>query len=128
MVEICINKGLPAKVMSFKDLTFPKNQFSSIWAMNCLLHVPKEELKEVLEGIKRVISQEGLFYLGVYGGKDFEGIWPEDTYHPKRFFSFYENQTLKELLAEFFTIEHFAIVPKEIVGGKYDFQSIILRK
>lgn len=128
MVEICINKGLRAKVMSFKDLTFPEARFSSIWAMNCLLHVPKEELREVLEGIKRVMRPEGLLYMGVYGGENFEGIWSEDTYNPKRFFSFYENQPLKELLSEFFTIEYFAIVPKETVGGKYDFQSIILRK
>lgn len=66
--------------------------------------------------------------MGVYGGKDFEGIWAEDTYESKRFFSFYENQSIKELLSEFFTIEYFAIVPKEVVGGKYDFQSLILRK
>lgn len=128
MVEVCIGKGLSAEVMSFKDLTFPENRFSSLWAMNCLLHVPKEELREVLDGIKRVMRPDGLFYLGIYGGEDFEGIWPEDPYNPKRFFSFYENQSIKELLSEFFTIEYFAIVPKEIVGGKYDFQSIILRK
>lgn len=128
MVEMCISKGLSAKVMSFKDLAFPEDRFSSVWAMNCLLHVPKEELREVLEGIKRVMRPEGLFYLGVYGGEDFEGIWSEDTYNPKRFFSFYENQSIQELLSEFFTIEYFAVVPKEIVGGKYDFQSIILRK
>lgn len=128
MVEICSSKGLVAKVMSFKDLAFPEDRFSSIWAMNCLLHVPKEELREVLEEIRRVMRPEGLFYLGVYGGEDFEGIWSEDTYNPKRFFSFYENQSIRELLSEFFTIEYFTIVPKEIVGGKYDFQSIILRK
>lgn len=128
MVNLCLEKGLPARVMSFTDLTFKEESFSSVWAMNCLLHIPKEEIRKVLEGIKRVLKPEGLFYIGVYGGKDFEGVWAEDTYEPKRFFSFYENQAIKDLLSEFFTIEYFAIVTKEVVGGEYDFQSIIVRK
>lgn len=128
MVKLCLEKGLTAQIMNFTDLTFREESFSSIWAMNCLLHIPKGEIRKVLEGIKRVLKPEGLFYIGIYGGKDFEGVWAEDTYEPKRFFSFYENQAIKELLSEFFAIEYFAIVPKEVVGGEYDFQSIIVRK
>ncbi|WP_062049813.1 hypothetical protein [Bacillus sp. JCM 19034] len=51
-----------------------------------------------------------------------------DSYSPKRFFSFYEDETIKQLLTQFFQIEYFYIVPKEKVGGKFHFQSIILRK
>ncbi|MFX3674734.1 MAG: class I SAM-dependent methyltransferase [Paenisporosarcina sp.] len=128
MVKLCISKGLKAKVMSFENLEFRDNSYESIWSMNCLLHVPKEDIKEILLEIKRVLKPSGLFYMGVYGGENFEGIWKEDTYEPKRFFSFYENDSIKELLSEIFTIEYFNVVPKDIVGGKYDFQSIILRK
>jgi hypothetical protein len=29
------------------------------------------------------------FYLGMYGGKEYEGVWPEDEYEPERFFCFH---------------------------------------
>lgn len=127
MIKLCKEKGLDAEVMSFYNLVFPNHHFDSIWALNCLLHTPKEDIKDVLQEIKRVLKPSGLFYLGVYGGENWEGVWEEDHYSPKRFFSFYEDESLKELLVEFFHIEYFEVVPKEIVGGKFHFQSVILR-
>lgn len=126
MIKLCKEKGLNAGVMSFYNLNFPSNHFDSIWALNCLLHVPKIDIKGVLNEIKRVLKPSGLFYLGVYGGENFEGIWEEDHYTPKRFFSFYEDASLKELLSELFHIKYFAVVPKEKVGGQFNFQSVIL--
>ncbi|RPF50410.1 hypothetical protein EDC24_2683, partial [Aquisalibacillus elongatus] len=35
--------------------------------------------------------------------------------------------SLKELLSELFILENFEVVPKDIVGGKFHFQSVILR-
>lgn len=114
--------------MSFYNLNFPDQHFDSIWALNCLLHVPKDDIKDVLNELKRVLKPSGLFYLGVYGGENSEGIWKEDHYTPKRFFSFYDDESLEELLSEIFLIEYFEVVSKEIVGGKYHFQSVISRK
>jgi ubiquinone/menaquinone biosynthesis C-methylase UbiE len=128
MVKLCKEKGLNAKVMNFANLDFPDNQFDSIWALNCLLHVSKENIKTVLNEIKRVLKPAGLFYMGVYGGENSEGVWEEDRYTPKRFFSFFEDNSLKQLLSEFFSIEYFTVIPKEIVGEVFHFQSIILRK
>lgn len=127
MIKLCIEKGLMAKVMNFADLDFPDHHFDAMWAQNCLLHVPKEELRNVLIELKRVLKPSGLFYIGVYGGKDHQGIWEDDSYVPKRFFSFFEDESIKQVLSEIFTIEYFHIVPKEIVGGEFHFQSIILR-
>lgn len=127
MIKLCKEKGLDAKVMNFAKLDFPDHHFDGIWALNCLLHVPKEEIRNVLKELKRVLKPSGLFYMGVYGGEDYQGIWEEDSYTPKRFFSFFEDASIKTLLSEFFIIEYFNVVPKERVGGKYHFQSIILR-
>ncbi|WP_042147302.1 class I SAM-dependent methyltransferase [Paucisalibacillus sp. EB02] len=127
MIKLCKEKGLNADVMNFYNLDFPNNHFESIYALNCLLHVPKEDIKGVLNEIKRVLKPSGLFYLGLYGGENSEGVWEEDHYTPKRFFSFYEDETLIELLSELFFIEYFEVVPKEVVGGKFHFQSVILR-
>lgn len=128
MVKLIKNKGLNAEVMSFESLDFQDNSYESIWAMNCLLHVPKENIRDVLKEIKRVLKPSGLFYMGVYGGENFEGVWEGDTYKPKRFFSFFEEESIKELVSELFSIESFNVVPAEVKGGEFDFQSIILRK
>ncbi|MGD7043078.1 class I SAM-dependent methyltransferase [Jeotgalibacillus proteolyticus] len=127
MIKLCKDKGLNAAVMSFYNLDFPNHHFDSIWSLNCLLHVPKDDIKGVLSEIKRILKPSGLFYLGVYGGENSEGIWDDDPYTPKRFFSFYDDASLKELLSELFIIEYFEVVPKDTVGGKLHFQSVILR-
>ncbi|MBM6618009.1 class I SAM-dependent methyltransferase [Bacillus suaedaesalsae] len=128
MVRLCKEKGLDAKVMDFANLDAPDNYFDSVWAMNCLLHVPKDQISDVLSEIKRVLKPTGLFFMGVYGGENSEGIWEDDFYTPKRFFSFFEDEGIKQLVSEYFTIEYFTVVPKDVVGGKFHFQSMILRK
>jgi SAM-dependent methyltransferase len=128
MVKLCRDKGLNAYVMSFDHLKFTNNAFDSVWALNCLLHVPKANLVAILQEIKRVLKPDGLFYLGVYGGSRFEGVWEDDFYKPKRFFSFYGDEELKDILSSQFKVEYFNVVPTEIVGGEYHFQSVILRK
>jgi SAM-dependent methyltransferase len=127
MIKLCKEKGLDAEVMNFAKLDFPDDHFDAIWSMNCLLHVQKEEIRNVLQELKRVFKPSGLFYIGVYGGENHQGIWEKDSYTPNRFFSFFEDDSIKQLLSEFFIIEYFNVVPKEIVGGKFHFQSIILR-
>lgn len=127
-VRICREKGLDAEVMSFDQLDLPDQRFDAIWALNCLLHIPKKELPFVLNEIKRVLKPGGLFYMGVYGGEDSEGIWEGDFHEPKRFFSFFNDEELKDVLSEVFLIEYFNCVPTEVVGGKFHFQSAILRQ
>jgi SAM-dependent methyltransferase len=88
MVRLCREKGLTAHVMDFMNLDFPDSSFDAVHALNCLLHVPKRDLPRALKTIRAVLRPEGLFHLGVYGGKEHEGVWPEDHHEPKRFFSF----------------------------------------
>ncbi|MGR9050975.1 class I SAM-dependent methyltransferase [Halobacillus faecis] len=129
MVEHCREKGLKADVMSFDDLQFPEESFDAVWALNCLLHVPKENLPEVLRGIRSVLKKDGLFYLGVYGGISHEGIWQGDFHEPKRFFSFYEDNILESLLSTEFKLEVFHKIPlDEVEDGPTHFQGVILRK
>jgi hypothetical protein len=41
----------------------------------------------------------GLFYYGVYGGRAFEGVWPEDRHDPPRYFVFYSDDELRRRAA-----------------------------
>ena len=73
MVRHCQAKGLVAHVMDVADLRFPPDSFDAVYAMNCLVHLLKAQLPEVLAGISRVLKPDGLFYVGLYGGRDFRG-------------------------------------------------------
>lgn len=126
MVNCCRSKGLSASVMDFYNIEFSKESFDAIWSMNALLHIPKKSLHIVLNSIKKVLKPNGLFYLGIYGGYDSEGIWKEDPYTPNRFFSFFTHDDVQRVIEKYFEIKHFKIV--EMPSMTTDFQSMILRK
>lgn len=127
MIELCQQKGLEAAVMSFDNLSFPDASFDAVWSLNCLLHATKAALPSILEGIHRILKPNGLFYLMMYGGMDFEGIWKNDYYEPKRFYNYYTNEAIQDLVSQLFVIEYFEpIVVKE--GHKMVEQAMILRK
>ena len=125
MVKLCTEKGIEAYEMDFYDLSKLNKKFDAVWALNCLLHVKKASLGLVLNEINNILNPKGLFFMGVYGGEDKEGIWENDIYTPKRFFSFYTDDSIKEVVEEYFDIVSFKKIDS---GGKYYFQSIILRK
>jgi len=126
MVRICRQHGLDAHQMDFYDLKFQDHEFDAVYALNCLLHVPKADLPDVLAEIERVMRPQGLFFMGVYGGRESEGIWEGDFYEPKRFFSFYTDEELLEVVRRHFEVETFKAIQYQAEG--LHFQSLILRK
>lgn len=126
MVRLCLDKGLDARQMDFYALDFPDGSFDSVYAMNCLLHVPKSELAGVLDEISRVLVPGGLFFMGMYGGESSEGVWADDQYEPKRFFAMYSDDELQETVGRKFKIEEFLTVPQG--DGAPHHQSLLLRK
>ncbi len=127
MVRLCREKGLTAHVMDFLSLDFPASAFDAIYAMNCLLHVPKKDLPRVLEKVHTLMMPRGLFFFGVYGGYEFEGIWNDDRHEPKRFFSFFPDEQIQNVAAKVFRLEYFKAVD---LGDptNFRFQSMILRR
>jgi SAM-dependent methyltransferase len=126
MVERCRARGLVAHAMDVAELRFPADSFEAIYAMNCLVHVPKSQLRDVLGGIVRVLEPGGLFYLGLYGGREFEGVWDDDSFEPKRFFCHHPDEELEALVRAFFEVESFRRIPHGWNG--LHFQSLILRR
>jgi len=127
MVGLCRQKGLDARVMDVADLQFPDSSFEAVYALNSLLHLPKSELPRVLEKISAIIKPSGLFFLGVYGGYDFEGVRENDSCTPKRFFSFYTDDGLRQVVSKVFEIVSFKTVKLE-ERVRLHFQSVILSK
>jgi SAM-dependent methyltransferase len=127
MVAFCQAKGLEAHVMDVLSLDFPEANFDSVFSLNVLLHVPKVDIEEALQKIRHVLKPSGLFYLGVYGGDEFEGVWEEDPYEPHRFFSFFTDQDMLALVMRLFELIYFRQVDYKH-GSENHFQSMILRK
>ena len=126
MVRLCREKEVPGIQMDGYRLGFQNESFDVAWAMNSLLHVPRMDLPGVLAEIRAVLKPDALFYLGMWGGKEFEGIWEDDYYTPKRFFSFHADAELLKTVQGWFEVVSFKGIDPE--GGKGHFQSMILRK
>lgn len=129
MVRKCKEKAVEAYELDFYNLSSLNKRFDCIWAMNTLLHVPKADLCEVLKGINLVLKEDGLFYMGVYGGEDFEGEYVKnEVSNAPRIFSYHSEIRLKAALENYFQIiafEQFDVSK----GVEIDiFQSIIMRK
>ncbi|MCM1991517.1 class I SAM-dependent methyltransferase [Oceanirhabdus seepicola] len=125
MIRLCQEKGIQSHQLDFYNLYQIGKKFDAVWSMNSLLHVEKANLNIVLEEIRNVLNPLGLFFMGVYGGEDSEGIWEDDIYNPHRFFSFYTDENIKKVVSSYFEVISFERIE---TGGKYHFQSMILRK
>jgi SAM-dependent methyltransferase len=126
-VELCRRKGLSAHVMDFLNLDFPNCSFDAVFALNCLIHVPQDDLPRVLWALRAPLRFGGLAYLGSYGSKSQAGVWPGDHYRPKRFFSFLSDEQIKEVTTRFFELVAFKRIPLE-EEPQFHFQSLILRR
>ncbi|GLV58105.1 hypothetical protein KDH_49390 [Dictyobacter sp. S3.2.2.5] len=125
MVNLCREKGLDAHVMDFLGLDFPAGSFDAIYALNCLLHVPGAELPAVLQKLRDLLRPGGLFFLGVYGGFEEEGIHEDDHHQPPRFFSHHSDDFMRQAVAPYFDVVSFNAIPMN--GQYWHFQSMILR-
>jgi SAM-dependent methyltransferase len=128
MVRLCRAKGLNARVMDNTLFDLPPTSFDAVYAMNSLLHLPSADLPAVLQNIHTVLKPGGLFFMGVYGGVETEGIWEDDDYQPKRFFAFYSDEQLKQILSQYFHIQTFTIIPYSGSEPDMHHQSVTLRK
>ena len=126
MVEACRAKGLVAAQVDFLSLDRGWS-FDAVFAMNCLLHVPRAELPVALASVATTLEPNGWFFWGQYGGIDREAIFAEDTYEPKRFFSYLSDDSMLALASERFDVIDFHPVE---VGGEpgTHFQALTLRR
>ena len=125
-VRLCQDKGLASSVMDVTSLEFSDASFDAVYTMNCLLHLPKPELPYALQEIHRILRPSGLAYVGVYGGRDSEGIWEGDEYEPKRFFSFHTDDAILAAVHPWFEVALFKRI-ECMSGVDLHFQSMILK-
>lgn len=98
-VEMCRRRGLTAVAADMArvgDLAVPgfEPPYDAAFAVNSLIHIPKDQLSAAVESIRSVLST-GAELLGVFwGGAPSEGVWDEDWTDPPRFFAVYADHEL----------------------------------
>lgn len=83
------HSGVNVKHMQFQEIDF-KNKFDGIWASASLLHVPTDEIEDVLKRLKDALKQNGILYASFKYG-DFEGV------RNGRYFNDLDEKTSKKL-------------------------------
>ena len=63
--------GVPARRMLFSELS-AQEEYGGIWACSSVLHLPRDELRPVLERMTRALKHSGVMYLSFKYG-EFEG-------------------------------------------------------
>jgi SAM-dependent methyltransferase len=131
MVDRCTQKGLDAHVRDVLDLRFDNGAFDAVWTINCVLHVPTDDLSAAFSEIARVLRPGGLLYLGVYStDPPFEGVDEDDNHDPKRFFAFRSDDTMLERVGALFDVVDFHTfdIPAQTRSRVFRFQSITARR
>lgn len=91
--------GIPVKHMLFQELD-SVNVYDGIWACASILHLPKKELKEVLEKIAAALRPDGILYTSFKYGT-FEGFRKE------RYFTDFTEESLREFWTEIPSLDLF---------------------
>ena len=129
MVKKCIEKGIEAYELDFYNLSSLNRKFDGIYAINSLLHVPKNDLNNVLNGINSILQNNGLFYMGVYGGNDTESEYVKmEISEIPRFFTHNSENYLRAILDIIFQIITFEKIELENTGDIEYFYSITMKK
>jgi len=86
--------------MDMRKLSFKENIFDGIWACASFLHVPKTEAKHTLIGFKKVLKPGGVIFICVQEGKEEKFVSQTEHKGAKKFFAFYSENELRNLIEE----------------------------
>jgi SAM-dependent methyltransferase len=97
------------QVMDILDLNFEKESFDGIWASASLLHIPKKNLKSVLNQLKRALAKEGALYISLKKGKGSEILKDNRYGGVDKYYVYYQLEEIEKILASI----DFKIIEKE---------------
>ena len=124
-VDMCRAKGVEARVADLMNLDL-EGSFDGVWAASCLMHVPNAHLGETLASIAGLLNDSGLFWAGTWGGVESEGIWEEDWYRPRRFYSIRSDEQIQSFYRDVFEISSFVAFDPE-PDIEWHYQTALLR-
>lgn len=122
--------GVTFRVLDIKDVSSMEEMFDGIFLQAVLLHFPKKEVLGILCGLLERLKPGGVIHISVKEsreGQAEEEVQTEDDYgyEYQRFFSFFSQQELEDILKELGSDMIFSDV---IQSGKTRWVQIIARK
>ena len=81
-------RGLPFARMDIQSLDFPDRTFDGIWCAAAAIHVPREEVRALLHGFRRVLRPNGVLAINMQVGRASEVV---DFHDDHRFFEYYRD-------------------------------------
>jgi len=98
MVQITDDLGFESHLATFAEIDFPDASFDGVWAYTSLIHISKEEAREVVAHIRRLLKPDGTFAIGVIQG-DTAGMVERKTMPgAARYFKNYTSEELRDLI------------------------------
>jgi hypothetical protein len=91
-----------------------------------VINTLRAALPAVLQNIRDLLRPAGLFFLGVYGGFEKEGINENDYHVPPRFFSHHTDEFMQQITSPYFDLVTFKAIA--VPGRTWHFQSMTLRR
>lgn len=92
------------RVKDIRNLDYESNTFDGIWASASLLHIPRENILNVIRSLFRFIKKGGFIFLSVKQGLEHqakEEFIPDHRYGDRyKFWSFYEPETISGYLEQ----------------------------
>lgn len=107
--------GLPVQCVRFQDLDI-EQRFDGIWACASLLHVPKEQMNDVIARLYRALKDNGILYASFKIGQT-------ERIEGQRFFNDYEKQDMHILFAAFKILDVF-----ESHGNQQNWINVLVQK
>lgn len=96
------NPGLVFIQGDMRKLPYPEDQFDGVFAKASLLHVPKQDMENVLREVRRILKSKGLLHVAVKeeraGESEAERTESDYGYKYTRFFSYWNMPQLVSLL------------------------------
>ena len=102
-----------------KDL-FQEDSFDAAWVSASLLHIVEKDVSKVLEGLKKILKEGAVCYIGLKGGIQGAVIVKDDKYGKEiqREFIFWERENFERLLEKFnFEIKEVTDTQQGKTGG-----------
>jgi SAM-dependent methyltransferase len=110
-VLLCRKRGIHALVMDFYHMTFNDHEFESLYAFNCLFHVPSADTGAVFKELARVIRPGGFLLIGQRGGISFEGHYRISGKTESRLSVTYELAEYEKILRQYFLLTESHVLP-----------------
>ncbi|MBS3163166.1 class I SAM-dependent methyltransferase [Candidatus Woesearchaeota archaeon] len=91
-------KNVNFKLMDMKDIKFDENTFDGIWCMSSISDVEKKDAPMVIGNFNKIIKNNGILYISAREGQGEQVIEKGFFNDLPRFYAYYSQQELEELL------------------------------